>query len=263
MSAEDANATLTKYRKDRKAFTDSQRAKRIQEGDVVNVHPYTGVQSTILRTMAEVEAARLELEHSFHDKDVLLLRISEEANLRRIEIRTARSDAINLRRTGDNFNVAAVYSELKGWVVTVCEIDNRKEVESDNEVVIITKPWSPFNYKMIAALIESTISTTPDANNTALRAILSLYRKEYAMTDNLIQQARTYAKNRIYGDAKHNVGFAKILARILKDMGHVVQLDMCDRESTMKRLTKVVLDVEKKRLKDEDGINTFPAKERI
>ena len=112
-------------------------------------------------------------------------------------------------------------------------------MESNDEVVIITKPCSPFNYKMIAALIESTISTTPDANNTALCAILSLYGKEYAMMDNLIQQARTYAK-------KQNVGFAKILARILKDMGHVVQLDMCDREATMKRLTKVVLDVEKK-----------------
>ena len=49
------------------------------------MHPYTGVQSTILQTMAEVEAARLELGHSFHDKDVLLLRIAEEANLRGIE----------------------------------------------------------------------------------------------------------------------------------------------------------------------------------
>ena len=77
MSAEDANATLTKYRKDRKAFTDSQHAKRIQEGDVVNVHPYTGVQSSILRTMAEVEAAHLEVGHSFHDKEILLLRIAE------------------------------------------------------------------------------------------------------------------------------------------------------------------------------------------
>ncbi len=31
----------------------------------------------------------------------------------------------------------------------------------------------------------------------------------------------------------------------------------------MKRLTKVVLDVEKKRLKEEDGIATFSTKERI
>ena len=84
---------------------------------------------------------------------------------------------------------------MKGWVVTVCDIENRKEVESVDEVVTITKPRFPFNYKMIAALIESTIATTPDANNTALHVILSLYGKEYAMTDNLIQQARTYAKN--------------------------------------------------------------------
>ena len=114
MSAEEANVTMTEYRNDRKAFTDSQCAKHIQEGIMVNMHSYIGVQSTILRTMAEVEAAHLELGHSFHDKDVLLLRIAEETNLRGIEIRTARSDAINLRRMGDNFNVAAVNSELKG-----------------------------------------------------------------------------------------------------------------------------------------------------
>jgi hypothetical protein len=43
--------------------------------------------------------------------------------------------------------------------VTTCDIENKKEVESDDEVVIITKPCSPFNYKMIAAFIELTITS--------------------------------------------------------------------------------------------------------
>ena len=165
LPVEEANSVLSRYRKERKAFTDSLRAKRIHDGDVINAHPPTGVQTTVLRPMAEVSSAHLEVGHSFKDKEVLLLRIAEEANLRGIEVRTARSDGVNIRRTGDNFNVAAVYSELKGWVVTTCDIDNRKELESDDEVIIITKPRSPYNYKMIAALIENTIATKPDTTS--------------------------------------------------------------------------------------------------
>ena len=62
-----------KYRKERKAFTDSKRAKRIQDGEVVNLHPYTGNNSSVLRTMTEVELAHLEVGHSFSDKDILML----------------------------------------------------------------------------------------------------------------------------------------------------------------------------------------------
>jgi hypothetical protein len=77
MCAEEANSTLKQYRKNTKAFTDSQHAKRIQEGGVINVHPYTGVQTSILRTMIEVESAHLEVGHSFKEKYVLLLQIAE------------------------------------------------------------------------------------------------------------------------------------------------------------------------------------------
>ncbi len=82
------------------------------------------------------------------------------------------------------------------------------------------------------------------------------------MTDNLIQQAQVYTKNQFFGDVKLNVGYAKILARYMKDMGHIVLLDMTDRDLTMKRLTKVVINTEKK-LKEEDGVTTFTAQQRI
>ena len=60
--------------------------------------------------------------------------------------------------------------------------------------------------------------------------------------DNLIQQARTYAKAKIFGDVKQNVGYSLIRARYLKDMGHFVELDMFDWATTMKRLMKVSVD---------------------
>ena len=174
---------------------DSKRAKRIQDGEVVNLHPYTGNNSSVLRTMTEVELAHLEVGHSFSDKDVLILQIAEEANLRGIKIRIVRSDNSNIHKTGDSFNVCATFLELKGWVVAQCDIANNKEVrDSDNEVKIVTKPRSPFGYKMIATLIKTTIATKSYSSNQSLRQLLSMFGKEYAMTDNLIQQARTYAK---------------------------------------------------------------------
>ena len=105
LSTEEANARLTQYCNERKAFTDCKRVKRIQDGEVVNLHPYTGNNSSVLRTMTEVENAHLAVGHSFSDKDVLMLRIAEEANLRGIDIRTVRSDNSNIRKTGNSFNV--------------------------------------------------------------------------------------------------------------------------------------------------------------
>ena len=55
LSTEEANACLTQYCKERKAFTDSKRVKRIRDGEVVNLHPYTGNNSSVLRTMKEDE----------------------------------------------------------------------------------------------------------------------------------------------------------------------------------------------------------------
>ncbi len=83
------------------------------------------------------------------------------------------------------------------------------------------------------------------------------------MTDNLIKQARTYAKAKIFDDTKQNVGYALLLACDLKDMGHFVELDMSDWVMTMKRLTKVVLDTEKHQLKEEDGVTTFSTADRL
>ena len=42
---------------------------------------YTGVVSDIMRTMTEVRASWLQVGHTFPTKEILLLRIADEANL--------------------------------------------------------------------------------------------------------------------------------------------------------------------------------------
>ena len=115
---------------------------------------------------------------------------------------------------------------------------------------------------MIAVVIETTIATTSDVTNTALRSILSVHGKDYAMTDNLIQQARTYAKNQFLEMRRRMLGMQEFV-QSMKDMEHIVKLNMTDTATTMKRLTKVVLDTEKKRKKDEDNVTTFFAQECV
>ena len=101
-------------------------------------------------------------------------------------------------------------------------------------------------HKIVAALTETMISTKPDMTKKALRSVLSIYGKEYAMTDNLIQQAWTYAHGQIFGNANQNVEYARILACYLKEMQkYILELNMSNCAMTMKRLTKVVLDTEK------------------
>ena len=49
----------------------------------------------------------------------------------------------------------------------------------------------------------------------------------------------------------------------MEEMGHVVHLDISDRLTTMKRLTKVVLDTEKRQRTEDDNVMTFSNEEHL
>jgi len=67
------------YERKRKAFTDVRRAKHLKEADNTEIEQYTSCLNPTLRTMAEVENSRLLVGHTFPDKDLLKLRVAEEA----------------------------------------------------------------------------------------------------------------------------------------------------------------------------------------
>ena len=70
-----------------------------------------------LRPMSVVENHRLVEGDIFKKKNVLQLRISEEANLRGITTRDNRSDVMNLTVIGINVYVNATFHEHSHWVV--------------------------------------------------------------------------------------------------------------------------------------------------
>ena len=119
------------YKKKRKAFNDQQRKKRaklarqVHEGSAdINLSEYKGCNLDRIRVIEEVEANRLMVNHTFSSRDIMYLRVAEEANLRSIVIRVNRSDNQQFVATGIDFYVRAIFTDSVGWTVTtaVCRV---------------------------------------------------------------------------------------------------------------------------------------------
>ena len=57
-------------------------------------------------------------KHTFLSRDIMYLRVAEEANLRSIVIRINRSDNQQFVATGIDFYVRAFFTDSVGWTVT-------------------------------------------------------------------------------------------------------------------------------------------------
>ena len=83
MTESEAVEAIRKWRVARKAFTDRESCLRKQDGPLpAGVMNYSGDNTPIIRLMSVVEERRLRTGDNFENKDILLLRIAEEANLR-------------------------------------------------------------------------------------------------------------------------------------------------------------------------------------
>jgi hypothetical protein len=61
--------------------------------------------------MVDVQKCWLEVNHTFPDKEILVLRVAEEANLRGVNFVCTRSDLCYFKCTGPRFCVIARHSE--------------------------------------------------------------------------------------------------------------------------------------------------------
>ncbi len=99
---------------------------------------YTGVLNDRLHTMAEVEYSPLMLDHTLTTKEVLLLRITEEANLNGCHVFSKRSDNYRVQVVGSSdslFKIYAVFSSYYRWKVTKCE--TRHDLLSQEETTAL------------------------------------------------------------------------------------------------------------------------------
>jgi hypothetical protein len=190
---------------------------------------YTGDVTPTLRPMAQVINFHLKKGHTFPDKDLIVLRIAEEANFHGISFQMDKSDELKLYCRGpDNFLVYATNRDY-GWTVTRCRVLER----SDNSVgspisipsnVPQTISWSPYKVAMVVPLIAETITEMPMASNKVLWQVLEPFGKPYCFTEAIIQGARTEARKLIFGDAEDNVGYVFFVKEDLEKAGHYVEL---------------------------------------
>ena len=208
--------------------------------------------------MSEVEKARLSVGNIFRSKDVVKLRIAEEANLRGISTRVQRSDVMNLTVVGINFYVHATVYENVGWCIhaAVCrECDDILKIPPrdrvDLSVVMSKKGYVriPIISKMIVPIIREAVAENPGITYQSIREIMKPYAKAFTLTDSIIQDGKDLAKNEIFGNADDNVKYAKGVKDHLTALGHAVELRYHDRRRSLQLLTSVVINEEQVRRK--------------
>ena len=88
------------------------------------------------------------------------------------------------------------------------------------------------------------------------------YGKPYAITDAIIQAARTKARAEIFGDANENCKYVHHIKEALEKEGHIVKLRETSRRETIQNVERIVIHDELLRRKQFDGSTMLPADRR-
>ena len=248
MTPDEAVAAKKAYSIERQKFREDRRRERLRaaKGELFDEKDYTGDVTPTLRPMVQVIDFHLKLGHTFPDRDLVVLRIAEEANYRGISFQTEKSDELKLYCRGpDGFVVYATNSDY-GWTVTRCSVLERTDDAGGSPISIPhnlprTISRSPYKVSMVVPLIAKTIAETPMASNKVLRQVLEPFGKEYCFTEAIIQGARSEARKLIFGDADDNVGYVFFVKEDLEKAGHFVELSFATRKTTMQNLDKIIL----------------------
>ena len=152
-----------KYTKERKKYTDGLQMKRLKDqNEEYESESFTGCLTLVLRPMSDIHKCRLDVNHTFSNKEILAIRVVKEANLRGINLVCTRSDLCDFRCMGPRFAVFARHTDRLRWHVSfanVCECDEfgASVVDVDAEPEKLT---SPFRTKWIVPLILPIIVDT-------------------------------------------------------------------------------------------------------
>jgi len=194
------------YKRERKKIKYGLLNKRFKEqNENFDAEEFPGCLILGLRTKVDVQKCRLEVNHTFPGKEILVLRVAKEANLRGINFVCTRSDLCEFKCTGPRFCVIAHHLERLGRFVSVANIHECDEFGGDCGGCVVDvddvpeKLTLPFRTKWIVPLILSIIVDSPVISNKNLKHALLAYGKEHSLTDSILQEARTEAKAQLFG----------------------------------------------------------------
>jgi len=140
--------------------------------------------------MTDVKAFRLDVNQTFPDREILAMRVAEEDYI------CLQSDVRDFQCMGHRFCVIACQSERRGWNVSTAYVSEGDDFDALDEEFeqLPEKATSPFCTEWIVPLILPVIIDTPAISNKNLKQFLSVYGLDYALTDSILQEARTETK---------------------------------------------------------------------
>jgi hypothetical protein len=83
-----------------------------------------------------------------------------------------------------------------------------------------------------------------------MRGLLANHVHTELITDNLLQEARDWAKLQLFGNANYNVQYCKVVKASIIGMGHLFEFLYCDRCDVIRQLLTTVVWEELKRRED-------------
>jgi hypothetical protein len=115
-----------------------------------------------------------------------------------------------------------------------------EEDDADGKVNAV-RQCTPIKSRWIVLLLLNEIAEKPNMSNTNMKHVVSAYVKEKFITSSLLQNARTMARDEIFGDPATNVFFANGLVEKMKECGVDVKVLMKDWQQVLRMLERVVL----------------------
>jgi hypothetical protein len=115
-----------------------------------------------------------------------------------------------------------------------------EEDDADGKVRAV-RQRTPIKTQRIVPLLLNEIAEKPNMSNADMKHVVSAYVKEKFITSSLLQNARTMARDEIFGDPATNVFFANGLVEKMKECGVDVKVLMKGRQQVLQMLERVVL----------------------
>jgi hypothetical protein len=253
MTLREKELALDKYQKKRKAYTDAKQlemAKQLVESDITTllqrgeIISYSGDQTPSIRLMMAVEAHPLVAGQKFQHKETLQICIAEEANLRNIKVKIVWSSHVTYIVGGYNFYVATGYQIQTGWLVHVaccCKGNDVLRIPPSAHYYDKSHLCNPFYGKWVGYLLHSTIEDCPGVTYRVMSEVIRDNVNPYAVTNNILQDARDHAKADLFGKPDNNIRYAYAVQQAIRDMGHVCDLIFTGHRDVIWMVWAVVL----------------------
>jgi hypothetical protein len=115
-----------------------------------------------------------------------------------------------------------------------------EEDDADGKVNAV-RQRTPIKSRWIVPLLLNEIAEKPNMSNAEMKHVVFTYVKEKFITSSLLQNARTMARDEIFGDPETNIFFANGLVKKMKECGVDVKVLMKDWQQVLRMLERVVL----------------------